>query len=109
MKETGGGAILNSSSFTSLIPGAGRAAYTASKAGINGFTKLAAGELAPYGIRVNSVLGGSIATAFQAGRSEAEMAQVASMVALHRIGMPDEISKAYVFLASDAASYITLR
>jgi 3-oxoacyl-[acyl-carrier protein] reductase len=52
-------------------------------------------------------LGGSIATSFQAGRTDEDLQKVVEKIALHRIAQPEDISKVYVFLASDAAGYIT--
>lgn len=107
MKETGGGVILNTSSYTSLVPASRRAPYAASKGGINALVRLAAGELAPYGIRVNAVAPGTIETAMQAARPAEEKKKAVSTIALQRAGLPEELAKVYAFLASDAASYLT--
>ena len=107
MKESGGGVILNTSSFGGKLSTTRRAPYAASKRGINALVELAAGELAPYNIRVNGVAPGSIETAMQAARPAEERKKSVSRIALHRACTPEELALTYVFLGSDAASYIT--
>ena len=107
MKESGGGVILNTSSFGGKISTTRRAPYTASKTGVNALVKLAAGELAPYNIRVNGVAPGSIETAMQSTRPAEERKKSVSRVALQRACTPEELALTYVFLGSNAASYIT--
>lgn len=109
MKESGGGVIINTSSYSSIIPAGKRSAYVASKYAINGFTRISAGELAPYNIRVNAVAPGSIETPMQKkiGRTPEEKEKLVSKIALRRTCQPEELASVYLFLASDAASYIT--
>ncbi|MDR1322481.1 MAG: SDR family oxidoreductase [Gracilibacteraceae bacterium] len=106
MKERGG-VILNSSSFSGRITISTRASYAASKGGMNSLTKLAAGALAPYNIRVNAVAAGSVMTDIQAGRAPEELEAIVSQISMRRMGTLKEIAQVYVFLASDAAGYIT--
>lgn len=107
MKENGGGVILNTSSYSSIVPAAGRTAYVASKAAINGVTRMAAGELAPYGIRVLAIAPGTIETPMQKIRTPEEKKAAIRTISLQRACKPEELANAYVYLASDAASYIT--
>jgi 2-dehydro-3-deoxy-D-gluconate 5-dehydrogenase len=114
-----GGAVVNIASIDALHPSmVGLAAYDASKGGVWMFTKSLALELAPHGIRVNAIAPGGIRTEGTSrplpgsGMTEEEMRAmvegfVAQKVPLGRMGEPDEIALATVFLASDAASYVT--
>ena len=77
------------------------------KAGIIGFTKALAKELAPSNVRVNAIAPGFIKTDMNAHLSEADVSAFEEEIPLGRIGRPDEIAKAALFLASDEASYIT--
>lgn len=108
MKEQGGGVILNVASFGGLLPPMYRSAYCTSKFGINGLTRMAAAELAPFGIRVNAVAPGTINTAMQAaaGRDEEAVRKVAKNFALHRAGEPEEVANVALFLTSDMSSYV---
>ena len=107
MMKSGGGAIINTSSFAAIIPRGQRAAYAASKGGLRGLTRVAAGELAPYHIRVNSVISGTVDTPRMKNRLSKNFDGIVSTIALQRIAKPAELSKTYTFLASDAASFIT--
>mgnify|MGYP004636640029 CR=1 FL=1 len=102
-----GGVILNTSSYSSLVPASRRTAYVASKAAINGVTRMAGGELAPYGIRVLAIAPGTIETPMQLIRSPEEKKAAVAKIALQRACKPEELAKVYVFLASDAACYMT--
>lgn len=109
-----GGNIINISSIDSLHPSAiGLAAYDASKHGVWGFTKNMALEMAPHNIRVNGVAPGAIATpgtgAGKPAPKEIEeiLAKFMLKIPMKRIGEPDEIGKAVLFLASDLSSYMT--
>lgn len=104
MKKAGGGSIVNISSFAGLIGTPYSANYTASKFAIRGLTKSAAMELAPYGIRVNSVHPGYIRTPMLDDTADDV---VIGKVALKRMAEPEEVSHMVLFLASDAASYST--
>ena len=111
MLAQGGGAIVNISSIAGLVGVPGLVcAYVASKHGILGLTKIAALEYAKAGIRVNAVCPGPIRTPmldrFIGGRPEVE-AQFEALEPVGRIGKPEEIAEAVVWLCSDAASFVT--
>ena len=108
MKEQGGGVILNVASYGGILPPMYRSAYCTSKFGINGLTRMAASEFAPFGIRVNAVAPGTINTAMQAaaGRTKEDVERVARNFALHRPGEPEEVANVALFLTSDMSSYI---
>lgn len=106
-------AIVNLSSGAGLVPLKHRSAYSASKAGLQMFSKSLAMELAGQGIRVNCVCPGAVETplfrsSLRAGEDEAAQLQaVRSRYALERIADPDEIAAAILWLLSDEASYVT--
>lgn len=110
MLRQGGGAIVNCASVAGLGGFAGLPAYTASKHGVIGLTKTAALENAKAGIRVNAVCPGVIHTAMVdrvTGRDkEVEKAYIA-MEPVGRMGRPEEVAEAVVWLCSDAASFVT--
>ena len=109
--QGGGGAIVNISSVSGFRPQPNNAAYNAAKHGVLGLTKTASLEYAPDGIRVNTVAPGGIDTpmiqrAFAAtGWTEADFAPVISLIG--RLGRPDEVAQASLWLCSDLASYVT--
>ena len=107
MRQAGGGAIVNISSIAGLTGTPGLIAYTASKFAMRGMTKVAALELGPLGIRVNSIHPGGVNTAMSnpTGAPLEEINQHYANVPLQRVGLPDEIARATLFLASDEASY----
>ncbi|MCW5860812.1 MAG: SDR family oxidoreductase [Caldilineales bacterium] len=110
MRAQGGGVILNLASIAGKSqPLYLRSAYAASKAGMVGFTKEAAREFAPLGIRVNAICPGVIVTEMTAhARSDpAQMAAWLGGIPLSRLGEADEVAALTLFLCSDAASYIT--
>jgi 3-oxoacyl-[acyl-carrier protein] reductase len=109
MVRQGSGTIVNMSSTNGLMGERGLAAYNASKAGVVLLSKTMAIELAPYGIRVNSVNPGWIDTEIHAD-SQLDPALVASYldkIPLRRAGRPAEVAAAFLYLASDDASYVT--
>jgi NAD(P)-dependent dehydrogenase (short-subunit alcohol dehydrogenase family) len=110
MLEQGGGAIVNTASVAGLVGFPNIPAYNASKGGVIQLTKTAALEYAKDGIRVNAVCPGVIRTPmidrFLAGSPEAE-AQFVAMEPVGRMGLPEEIAEAVVWLCSDAASFVT--
>jgi NAD(P)-dependent dehydrogenase (short-subunit alcohol dehydrogenase family) len=111
MREQGSGAIVNCSSLGGLVGGAERGIYHAAKHGVIGFTKSAALEYAARGIRVNAVCPGLIQTPMSdqmvaAGQGDALKAMEKS-IPMGRVGRPEEIANAVLWLCSDAASYVT--
>lgn len=109
MKQQGKGAITNISSIDGLRGCNGLSAYTASKWAVRGLTKSAALEFGPFGVRVNSIHPGGVDTVMgnPAGRADAELNKDYTAVPLQRIGKPEEIANASLFLASDEASYVS--
>ncbi|MCM2318046.1 MAG: SDR family oxidoreductase [Pseudomonas sp.] len=108
-ERQGHGCVLVTSSVTGpRVAYPGLTHYAASKAGVNGFIRSAALELAPRGIRVNGVEPGMIRTPAMDNLGDAELSsRIAGRVPLGRLGEPADIAGAMLFLASDAASYIT--
>ncbi len=107
MKEQGGGAIVNTSSMVSLYGQPSGCSYPASKFAVNGMTKSLARELGKDNIRVNAVLPGVTRTDMVAALPPEMVARVSATIPLGRVGEPEEVANAFVFLASDKASYIT--
>ena len=107
MKEQKSGVILNASSMVSIYGQPSGIGYPTSKSAVNGFTKSLARELAPFNIRVNAVAPGIIKTDMLKNLSEDIIKPLIDNIPLGRIGMPSDIANAYLFLASDLASYIT--
>lgn len=109
MRAAGGGRIVIVSSITGNRVGhPGLVAYSAAKAGINGLIRSAAVELAPLGITVNGVEPGTVRTpGFVASGADAVAERIARQIPLGRIAQPEEIAGPMVFLASDAAGYVT--
>ena len=107
MKDHGGGSIVNIGSGSNKVPFPELVAYTASRGGIEMLTKVAALELAAHGIRVNCVAPGAI----EVERTRQELDDYAghwgALTPLRRVGQPDDVASAVLFLASNAASFIT--
>lgn len=101
------GRIINISSVSGVLGNAGQANYAASKAGIIGFTKTAARELAGRGITVNAVAPGFIETDMTGKLSEEVKTAAAAQIPLKHFGRPEDIAAAVAFLASPEAGYIT--
>lgn len=101
------GRVINMSSDAGLMGDMRRVNYAAAKAGIAGFTKAAARELAPQGITVNAVAPGIIKTAMTAGMDEPRVKGLLAMIPMGRFGEPEEVASLIRFLASPEASYIT--
>jgi 3-oxoacyl-[acyl-carrier protein] reductase len=108
LKRQGSGRIINVTSISgkagdiTSAPG-----YGSSKAGIDALTKTLARYLAPYGVNVNSVAPHAIETEMSAQWSEEKRREVVSSIPLHRMGKPEDVAEAVLFLASDSASFIT--
>lgn len=110
LRESGGGSIVNCASIAGLNGFPGLAAYVASKHGVNGLTKAAALELAPEGIRVNSVCPGAIDTEMVARVAAEQPEMIERTIAAHplgRLGRPEEIASTVLWLCSDAAGFVT--
>ena len=107
MKEQGGGVILNTSSMVSIYGQPSGIAYPASKFAVNGLTVSLARELGPKGIRVNAVAPGITETDMMKAVPKEIIAPMIAQIPLRRLGQPEDIANAFVFLASEEASYIT--
>ncbi|QFG01001.1 SDR family NAD(P)-dependent oxidoreductase [Psychrobacillus glaciei] len=106
MMKAGGGSIVNISSMNGLVAGA--IGYTDTKFAVRGMTKAAAINLAPMGIRVNSVHPGVIATPMVVQEdTKAAVEEFSKHIPLKRVAQPEEVSKMVLFLASDDSSYST--
>ena len=107
MIKQGGGVILNATSVVGLDGNFGQTNYVATKSGVIGMTKVWARELGKYGIRVNAVAPGFIATEILSSMPEKIIAGMKAKTPLGRMGDPRDIANAYLFLASEDASFIT--
>ncbi len=101
------GRIINITSVVGLTGNAGQANYSASKAGLIGFTKSVAKEFASRGITVNAVAPGYIQTEMTEALNDNQKESLMNLIPLNRLGESEDIAKAVYFLASDDASYIT--
>ena len=108
MKEKGG-VILNTSSYSGIMPTSRAVPYSACKAAILSMTKSTAGSLAPYHIRVNAVVPATVNTPIMAKRLEdpKDRENIVGRISLRRVAEPSELAQIYLFLASDGAAYIT--
>lgn len=107
MREQGGGVILNTSSMVSIYGQPAGLAYPTSKFAVNGMTLSLARELGPQGIRVNAVAPGITYTDMMKAVPKEVIDPMIAQIPLRRIGQPEDVANAFVFLASDMASYIT--
>lgn len=107
MKEQGGGCILNTSSMVSICGQPSGVAYPASKSAVNGLTWSLARELGPSNIRVNAVAPGITKTDMVAALPEQMIQPLINAIPLRRVGEPEDVANAFLFLASDMASYVT--
>lgn len=107
MMKAGQGKIINVSSIWGVVGGSNETVYSATKAGIIGFSKALAKELGLMNINVNVVAPGAIETDMMKCYDAETKNQIAEETALGRIGKPEDIAKAVLFLASESASYIT--
>ncbi|MBM2828981.1 MAG: 3-oxoacyl-[acyl-carrier-protein] reductase [Actinobacteria bacterium] len=101
------GRIVNMSSVVGLMGNAGQSNYSAAKAGIAGFTRSMARELGSRGITVNAIAPGFIQTAMTAGLPEAVQKAFLQQIPLGRFAAPEEVAELALYLASDAAGYVT--
>lgn len=107
MVKQGSGVILNTSSIVSKYGQPSGIAYPTSKFAVNGFTVSLARELGPKGIRVNAVAPGITETDMMKAVPKAVIEPMIAQIPLRRLGQPEDIANAFVFLASEEASYIT--
>jgi len=107
MMKQKSGKIINMTSVVGIMGNAGQANYAAAKAGVIGFTKSMAKELATRGITVNAVAPGFINTDMTAVLSEQLKDELATKIPVGRLGSPEDVAAAVLFLVSDAANYIT--
>ena len=106
MKKSGGGVILNASSYARLIPHANSVIYAASKSAVSSLTRSTAAALAP-GIRVIAYIPGMIETEINAGIVADYREKFTKDISLKRLGKPEDLAKPLVFLSSECASFIT--
>ena len=107
MVKQRGGVILNASSVVGLDGNFGQTNYVASKAGVIGMTKVWARELGRYNIRVNAVAPGFILTQMVRQMPPKVLEAMATRIPLGRLGRPEDVANAYLFLASDEADFIS--
>lgn len=107
MLKARSGCIVNIASVIGIMGNAGQVNYSASKAALIGMTKSLAKELAPKNVRVNAVAPGYIITAMTDGLPDEVKETIGSQIPLGRLGTPEDVAKAVLFLASDAACYTT--
>ena len=101
------GVIVNISSVSSVLAIPGQSVYSATKGAVNALTATLAKELAPYGIRVNAVAPGVTKTDMVANLPEEVIKPIIATIPLGRMGEPEDVANAFVYLASDMSSYVT--
>ena len=107
MKEQGGGVIINTSSLVSISGQPDGVGYPTSKFAVNGMTLSLARELGKYNIRVNAVAPGITRTDMVAALPKETIDAMSARIPLQRVGEPQDVANAFLFLASDMASYVT--
>ena len=107
MVEQKSGCIINTSSVVGLYGNFGQTNYVATKSGVIGMTKVWARELGRKGIRVNAVAPGFIATEMVDTVPEKVIEKMVAQTPLARLGKPEDIANAYIFLSSDLAAYVS--
>ncbi|MEG2501034.1 MAG: SDR family NAD(P)-dependent oxidoreductase [Oscillospiraceae bacterium] len=105
--KNGGGVIINAASYAAVISSAGSGAYAASKSAVFSLTKTMAAEMAPYGIRVNGFIPGVIETGMTQNVVAQNADRILSQIALAKLGQPEDVAGAVLYLMSDVAKYIT--
>lgn len=106
MIKNGGGAIVNNASEAGLVGTPAAAAYVAAKHAVVGLTKAAAGEYANYGVRVNAIAPGAIGTPMVLSLPQATQDSLMAPQPLHRLGTPEEVAEAVLWLCSDKSSFV---
>jgi 3-oxoacyl-[acyl-carrier protein] reductase len=107
MIAAGAGVVVNASSVVGLYGNFGQTNYAATKAGVINMTRTWSRELGRYGIRVNAVAPGFVATDILQNMPQKVLDGMVAHTPLGRLGQPDDIANAYVWLASDAASFVS--
>jgi len=107
MMKQKGGSVVNITSVSGIIGMMGQTNYASSKAGLIGFTKSLAKELARFNISVNAVAPGFIDTEMTQGLKKEYMEEALKLIPMGRVGKAEEVAKAVAFLVSDASSYTT--
>jgi 3-oxoacyl-[acyl-carrier protein] reductase len=107
MAKQKSGSIINVASIVGVIGNAGQVNYSASKAGLIGFTKSLSREIAKKNVRVNAIAPGFIRTPMTDKLNESQVEALARQIPMGRLGEPEEVAKVTLFLASDLASYVT--
>ncbi|MBC8794217.1 MAG: cyclopentanol dehydrogenase [Tagaea sp. CACIAM 22H2] len=107
IRKSGGGAVINTSSTAAMVGSGHSAAYHGAMAGVLMLTRTASIEYAKQGIRINAVLPGPVDPSLAAGLDAAAQTRFLQLTPMKRLGGADEIAGAYVFLASDLATFVT--
>jgi 3-oxoacyl-[acyl-carrier protein] reductase len=108
LERSAGGSVINIGSVLGMVAAPGMTSYVAAKGGLHHLTRQMALDLAPRGVRVNTVAPGYVQTdLFDATNTPEQKVKIARLHALGRVGRPEEIAAAVTFLASDAASFVT--
>lgn len=107
LKRSGGGSIINISSVSALVGTPMPLYYPASKAGVLGMTRAAAGELAPFNIRVNAVAPGAVDTPLLRAQPDEIVDSIASIQPISSVAQPEDLAATMLFLASDDSKYYT--
>lgn len=107
LRRSGHGAVVNTSSVAGTSAWSMHGAYVSSKWAVRGLTRVAALEFAAYGIRVNAIIPGAIATPMMITDDDPDVAKRFTKLPLERMGEPEDVAEAVLFLVSDRSAYIT--